>query len=214
MFAKARSGADIVSEIEQYGRQVYEDFRPYRVQVPLGESGPWKIWHREIMYDLAYLRFARDGRHPGLGTHTFLSHEERGTIMSDTAAEISDLLIALDKMQGGNVLVSGLGLGMAVHIMTKIPKYSDRVETITVIEKDHDVIKLTGPFYEKSDARVKIIYADAYKWEPPKGVVFDSAWHDIWDTGGWSGREERAQLTRHFRGKVATGQQFVWGRNV
>jgi spermidine synthase len=55
------------------------------------------------------------------------------------------------------------------------------VERVTVIEKSEDVIVLVAPSFSK-DNRVQIILADAFEYQPPKGVRYGAVWHDIWDT--------------------------------
>lgn len=75
----------------------------------------------------------------------------------------------------GNVLINGLGLGMVVEQLLK----KDRVEHITIIEKDQTVIDLVAPVF-KNEERVTIIKACAFEYQPPKGVIYDFVWHDIW----------------------------------
>lgn len=200
-----------IAGLERSGLEQYRDYKPYRVDVPLGEKGPWKVRKFTTEMGLSYLRHARDGRCPGLGEFTALNHKDRGIVMSDTCPEIDDLRAFMYLLRG-HILVSGLGLGMVAHCLTKIKKYSDNVQSITILEKDKDVISLTGGHYRKSDKRIQIIHADALTWTPPKGAVYDAAWHDIWDSICSDNKPEMTALRRKYQRVVAKGQQFCWGQ--
>lgn len=182
-------------------------YAKFRVKVPNGKSGPWRIEPFKIEMGIRYLRLVRDGRDPGLGTFTRLVHERHRVVMSDTHAEIRDLVRFLPLLDG-RVLVTGLGLGMTVHALLSKPT----VTKITVIERDPHVIKLSGSTYLK-DKRVEIICADAFAWKPPKGVKFDCAWHDIWNEICGSNWPEMKRIRLHYRAVVSAGQQFCWGQN-
>lgn len=68
----------------------------------------------------------------------------------------------------GHVLVAGLGLGLIVYALAANPK----VKSITVIEREPDVIELVGHHLPKC----KIVCADWDKYKPRKkfdGVFFD-----------------------------------------
>jgi spermidine synthase len=57
------------------------------------------------------------------------------------------------------------------------------VEHCTVIELSPDVIKLVEPHYKKIwGDRFEVINADAYEYQPPKGIKYDVVWDDIWDS--------------------------------
>jgi len=77
----------------------------------------------------------------------------------------------------GHVLVAGLGLGLVVHCLAKNPT----VESITVIEREPDVIKLIKPLLPK-DMSIKIINADFYEWMERDRLQRDVV---IWDLGLW-----------------------------
>jgi hypothetical protein len=105
-------------------------------------------------------------------------------IMSDTPSEIHGHDDAFERAHG-NVLITGLGLGVVVSALLAKPE----VEHITVVEIDRDVIALTGPYYE-DETRVTIVNMDAMGYaatrqrarvDPPLRD-FDFAWHDIWST--------------------------------
>jgi len=75
----------------------------------------------------------------------------------------------------GVVAVAGLGLGLAISALVKLP-----VEKIIVIEKSSGVIDLwpTSPYYT-NDTRISVIHGDAALAPIAK---CDSAWLDIWPT--------------------------------
>lgn len=75
----------------------------------------------------------------------------------------------------GNILINGLGLGMVVEKLLA----RENIEHITVIEKDQDVIDLVAPVF-KNEQKVTIIHACAFEYQPPKGVIYDYVWHNIW----------------------------------
>lgn len=202
--------ATYLSMLERHGKQIYLDYAPFRVNVPFNSSGPWTIKEFNTEIGLTYLRLARNNRAPGLGRFTALIHEKRGIVMSDTCAEIDDLNPYLYHLRG-DVLVSGLGLGMVIHILTKVKKYSEHLKSLTILEKDHNVIKLVGSHYSESDKRITIIEADALTWTPPRGRTYDAAWHDIWDDICGDNRPQMTAIRRHFQRKVAKGKQFCWG---
>lgn len=196
---------DILNVAELEGRRLYEFLSPYRVRIKYGRSGPWRVAKMDVKFDLQYLRLWRDGRPPGLGMHTKLVHADRGVVMSDTAPEIDDVLKRADKLHG-NLLVTGLGLGLIVRILFE-QRVPTNVDKITVVEKDPHVIRLVSPAYAHLRKRLRIVQADAHEWVPDQ--KFDTAWHDIWDVGG--DRDDAGVLRRHYRNHVAKGQQYAWG---
>jgi hypothetical protein len=151
------------------------------VKVPDGKSGAWSVETFEVTKEGAALEnlraaFGSGGRfiQPG-----FYKRLMRGgtVVMSNTPAEIRDHLGFIWKAQKAeNVLINGLGLGVALSEILK----SDVVKRVDVVEISEDVIKLVGPTFA-SDPRVNIIHADAMEYQPPKGVRYGAAWHDIFD---------------------------------
>jgi hypothetical protein len=111
----------------------------------------------------------------------------KNVLTSDAPIEIYTQWLAFSKAKG-NILVGGLGLGMAPTMMLGMPG----VKSVTVIEKEPEIIKMVQP---QLDQRIKVVQADLYeylkilgehKWAYPK---FDFAYHDIWystDEGTWA----------------------------
>lgn len=149
-----------------------------KVSVPAGESGDWKVEKFSISEEKSRNALSSYGcRAPAPGEYTRLVCKGRGTVMSDTGAEMRDHLEPVRRATG-HILIHGLGLGMVLFnsMMKK------RVERATVIELSADVIKLVGPHYQMMYGdRLDVIQADAMKWKPPKGVRYGMVWHDIWD---------------------------------
>lgn len=180
----------------------YENHRRNLVDIPEGVSGGWRIAKFTVEPSVASFRLALAGRDCPPGEYTRLSGPGEGCFMSDTPAEWRDVswLIA---GAVGDVLISGLGLGMVVKGLLA----RDRVTSVTVIEKEADVIKLVAPSY--ADPRVRIIEADAFTWKPDR--KFDLAWHDIWPNICADNLPEMTRLRRHYqRAMTAPRRQFCW----
>ena len=152
------------------------------IDVPDGKSGNWEVSSFEVTEEAAYsfnLRQAFQGRGREIesGHYKKLTRDGR-TIMSNTIAEIKDHMVFISAAEyyGGDILINGLGLGVALkEILT-----SDKVTAVTIIEKEQDVINLVADTYLK-DARVIIIKADALEYKASVGRRFSVVWHDIWD---------------------------------
>lgn len=149
----------------------------YKVNVPEGSAGSWRIECFAVSLAAAQFSALREGaRAVPPGTYTALKRDGY-VIMSDTPAEISDHLEAIRKAHG-HCLVNGLGLGMVLQAIAR----KAGVAKVTVIEKSVDVIALVAPHYAAMFGdKVEIINADAYEYQPPKGVRYGMVWHDIWD---------------------------------
>lgn len=140
-----------------------------QVSVPPGVSGKWSVRIADVE-DNVIARIRE--RHFKPGRYTQLFHGNR-LIMSDTPAERYDHF-GFVRAAKGDVLISGLGIGMCVGAVLKKPE----VTSVTVLEIAQDVIDLVAPSYQ--DSRVRIIQADALLWTPPRAVRFGAVWHDIW----------------------------------
>lgn len=125
--------------------------------------------------------------------------------MSDTPDERDDhsgIVWEAHWAHATRVLINGLGLGMVVNAMLRIPT----MQHIDVVEIDPDVIALVKPHYDRVAAEcgveLAIHEADAYTIQWPKGTWWDVAWHDIWlaiDTGNLP---EMARLHRKYGRRV------------
>ena len=142
-----------------------------KVDIPEGKRGPWTVEKFEIPNN-ALILFQYGHRAPRPGTYTRLLCGQH-CVMSDTDAEMRDHYGAVVHAKG-HILLNGLGIGMVL----KGCLAKSEVAKATVIEIDPDVIALVGPHY--TDRRVEIIQADAYAYQPPKGLRYGMVWHDIW----------------------------------
>jgi hypothetical protein len=198
-----------VGEIEILLRNQTKALEPYRVYLPKARKGKWQIKHINVKNDMELLRAVREGRGTAPGAHyTGLYHDDQGIVMSDTNAELIDMLRYL-RVMSGTILVSGLGLGVAVKALLASPK----VKKIVVVEKDKDVISLVGKYYQK-DPRCEIVCADIWKWLPVH--KFDWAWHDIWTDPSQDDVCHMRAIKQRFADyvKFRTKRQYCWSEDL
>lgn len=183
------------------------------IEVPDGKSGPWEVSTFTVTEDDVRIENLRAMFRPGCriilpGTYKRLTRNG-SVIMSNTSAEISDHLGFISRAQrvGGNILINGLGLGVALKAILE----SDKVESVTVIEQSADVIALVAPTYQ-TDPLVTIIHADAFTWKPPKGARYSCVWNDIWDNLCADNLPEMATLHRKYGRR--TDWQGSWGKEL
>jgi spermidine synthase len=125
--------------------------------------------------------------------------------MSNTDMEIRTHRAAIQEAKG-NVLVTGLGLGM--YLTAILAK--EEVNSVTVIEKSEDLIRLVSPHFI-DDQRVTVICADAFYWKPPKDAHYDFVWHDIWPDICSDNLKEMTKLKRKFAQKADL--QMCWAES-
>ena len=70
----------------------------------------------------------------------------------------------------GDCLVFGLGIGLILDPLLK------RCNSVTVVEKELDVIAIVGPSFPTC----KVFCGDVWKWRPERGRRFDTIYFDIW----------------------------------
>ena len=182
------------------------------VDIPDAKSGIWEVSTFKVTEKDAKLFNMRASFQPGFriieaGTYKKLTRNNT-IIMSNTSAEIKDHLdfIYKAKKQGDNVLINGLGLGVALVEILK----SEKITSVTVIENSEDVIKLVAPYI--TDSRINIIHADAFTWKPPKKIKYSCVWHDIWDDICSDNLSEMTKLHRKY-GKC-TEWQGSWCKEL
>jgi len=166
-----------------------------RCRVPTGRSGPWVV-ERVTIPQREYDPEA-DPRPDCFklrpGTYTSL---RRGAtqFMTDLYEEwwTQRSAISEARTRGGDVLITGLGLGLVVE---SILAADSPVRRVTVVECSEDVIRLVGPYLEhRYRDRVEIVRGDAFGWEPTSRRRFSVGWHDIWPDP----HAERAQMEAEF----------------
>jgi len=182
----------------------------YKVTVPEGKKGDWEVKRHVLTEEDVAVENMRAMWKPGSrtispGTYTMLTRNDAGIIMSDTEAEVRDHLGFMQRAEG-NVLIAGLGIGVVLQACLKNPK----VTAVTVIEKSQDVYDLAADHYLKMEpVRLQIYLADIFEWNPPKGVHYDWAWFDIWDSLCSDNLVEMSKLKRKFGRKVT--HKECWG---
>ena len=166
----------------------------YKVDLPVGVSGAWRVERFDVSKkDEQWSSFMDGRRHVNEGTYTRLMRGGE-VIMSDTRAEIVDHLTVIRKACG-HVLINGLGLGAVLCAVARKPE----VEHVTVVELESDVIALAAQHYiDRYGAKIEIICADAFTWQPPKGKRFDVVWHDIWPYITTDNLKEMGKLHRRY----------------
>jgi hypothetical protein len=108
----------------------------------------------------------------------------------------------------GRVVVTGLGLGCVVRAMFA----RGRVERVTVVEREPDVIHLVWPPLAAAYGdRLELHQADALTGPMPAGR-WDLAWHDIWPTISGLNLPEMYQLRRRYRRRAR--RQLCWGEGM
>jgi hypothetical protein len=163
----------------------------FHSEIPAGACGAWvieKVSIPERCYDPAM-----DSRPDCFkfrpGTYTCL---RRGAtqFMTDLYDEwwTQRAGIAQALRRGGDVLVTGLGLGLVVDAMLRSAE--SPVQHVTILEFSPDVVRLLEPHLRsRYHERVEVIEADAFTWVPPAGRRFTVGWHDIWPDPAMPGIE-------------------------
>lgn len=162
------------------------------VKVPDGICGSWAVETFTISELVSAMSAVREpGRSVRPGEYKRLIHKG-SVVMSNTSAEIRDHLDFF-RIAEGSVLINGLGLGIALaNVLAK-----DCVTSVTVIENSIEVITLVAPTFSE-DPRVTIIAADAFSWQPPHGVRYNTVWHDIWEYIDSDNLKEMSVLHRKY----------------
>jgi Tfp pilus assembly protein PilF len=100
----------------------------------------------------------------------------------------------------GRVLIAGLGLGMILHPIIK----NDAVSSVTIVEKEKDVITAITPILPKS-SKLQVVCGDIFTWKPEDSARYDCIYFDIWTNGEYDGDLERQQLLSKFEKYRAKG---------
>jgi len=153
-----------------------------RSRVPPGTSGPWvleKVTIPERDYDPdADPRPDCFKLRPGVYSSLRCGSTQFMTDLYDEWWTQRSAIVEA-RRRGGNVLITGLGLGLVVESILACGDAA--VERVTIVERSPDVIRLVGPYLEEwHPERVEIVEGDAFEWEPPADRHFSVGWHDIW----------------------------------
>lgn len=186
--------------------------------IPTGDKGLWMVKKFQLAKDLQTQPPGkyRSEQHRNFllpaGAYTQLWRYTEATlhlggelVMQDTPQELSTHLQFMLHAKG-RVLITGLGLGCAARGCLANPN----VESVTVIERDKDVLELVAPHMPPTD-RLKIVHSDALAWARLNRERFDMAWHDLWSDPD---KKERALELIHIKVIVAlvrnVGHQGAW----
>ena len=140
--------------------------------------------------------------------HRLTKGKGEDVLTSDVPQEVYTQYIEFHKAHG-NVLVGGLGLGMAATMIKKLPG----VRTVTVVEIEPKIISLVQ---EQLPSGIEVIQGDLYEYlkSPLQGSVigkYDFAYHDIWyRTGEGTWVEHIVPLARLTR-KAGINETGFWG---
>lgn len=194
--------------------EIVKDPTHYPVLVPSGARGKWSIQDVEVSgfhASMRNMKLALDGFPemavtPGTyKTLTFLnSRGDSEVMMSNTQFEYRTNVGFVQNARG-HVLISGLGLGMLLRPLAAKPE----VLSITVIEKDPDVIALVAPHYADID-KLSILNYDIFRYKCSR--MYDWGMHDIWPTTCPENLNQMHALRHRFRADIRN--QVCWAEDI
>ena len=175
--------------------------------IPDGESGDYKVEVcTELVGESSWLNYV-NYRSIGAGTYTVLFRkygESWLNIMQDTSQEYDEHAWLIPKMSG-DILIAGLGLGVVnVGLLA-----NDAVTSVTIIEKEQDVIDLVWDDCAKDD-RFTLIHADINTWEIPEGSSWDAGWFDTWLTTDEKLSDYQTRMTNKYGSYISEISGWNW----
>ena len=123
-------------------------------------------------------------------------------VMSDTPMEIRTNMDFLYQAHG-NILIGGLGLGIMLKILEKM----NNIKSVTVIEKNQEVIDLVLVQLNLSD-NFKVIQSDIFEYEPLG--KFDTIYFDIWTNICGDNWDEMKKLRKQFKKSLNLNKKDWW----
>lgn len=176
------------------------------VIVPNGKSGDCEV------SDIVVSTFdsMMSGRHGAIyycpaGTYKRLTYNG-SCIMSNTPMELRTNREFVRRAKG-HVHISGLGLGIVLLAVLM----KKEVESVTVVEKSKDVIKLVAPSFAHFK-NLTIFHDNALTYKPPARKKFGAVWHDIWNDVCADNLADMKLLHRRWERK--TEWQGSWSRDL
>ncbi len=118
--------------------------------------------------------------------------EHGEVVMSDTPMEKRTNLRFINKAHG-DVFIAGLGIGLIILPIQE----KEEVTSITILEKNPEVIKMVGEQLPLND-KVTIIQGDVYEHTFPKGTKFNCLYFDIWNYVNNDIYQEMKKLKRKY----------------
>ncbi len=133
--------------------------------------------------------------------------------MGDTPSEMIDHYKFFELAQG-DVLVTGLGLGWIVYQLLN----KECVNSVTVIERELEVVQLTAPNFESelASGKLKIIVGDANTHQFAPATRFNYVWHDIWSSISEDNLDQMDTMREHYAPWVRMPYfytQFCWAED-
>jgi len=141
-------------------------------------SGNYRLRRSEVLtgfhgtQDIDHLIY-HDTKVPILITRLeeFRNGEWRDWMVDDPANYIA--MVKYARESTGHVLTAGLGLCLVAHELVK----NDKVESITVVECNEDVIYLTAKYLPKG---IELIHGDFWEFIKSSDLDYDTIIADIW----------------------------------
>lgn len=157
---------------ERYDR-IEKEFKSPISHYPVMENGNFKISKivmeagrpMEMITQRGFIRYETD-------IELTVLKENNKLWMSDRPSELQDME-NLARYAKGNVVVAGLGLGVLIHILDAI----EEVESITVVEINHDLIEMISPLLPP---KARVIEDDWHQWIQRVEENYDYYILDIW----------------------------------
>jgi len=100
--------------------------------------------------------------------------EGQQLIMTDRQSETNEHDVFFNLALRGNVLITGLGVGLVNEHLITVPE----IDRVVIVEKHKEVIDMVWPHCTRDD-RFEIVHDDADTW-PISTMHFDFAWLDHW----------------------------------
>lgn len=98
----------------------------------------------------------------------------KGIIMMANTPPIVAQYVHFLEIAAGNILINGLGMGMcSQYLLNKAD-----VSSLTVVEFRTVIELVSSNFAHYPNHRV--VHANAFEFDPPKDIIYDFVWHDIW----------------------------------
>ena len=158
----------------------------YRSIIPECENGDWKVV--KVRPSDEQVKRSENSDLMLTGGRGVLYNEEYTSLRykdelaaSDTPDEITDHYFFL-QWATGKVLISGLGLGIALQMVIE----DEDVTEIHIVEKRSEIRELIMPHfvarYPDHMSKVIFIQDDIYDFNIPEGFQWDVIWHDIFSS--------------------------------
>ena len=179
----------------------YEEFKNMHEIHPEGESATerYEIRHVEAKEPDALSKMMNPeyGGQLDQTVCVLRDNDKHEIVMSDSWMEQKTNIDIVKKAEG-HVLIGGLGMGMIVLAMQDL----ERVESITVVEIDQELIDFIVPNLNLSD-KVTVVCCDIHLFYPER--KYDTIYCDIWNDISGNNLDEMHELTWHLEPHATRG---------